>query len=207
MDAEDFREARGGVKLRDDLRAGTAFPRAALQPRDNADDNVVHHQGEQRLIGVPLGLEEGGNSTPHAARHQGASQHDGNENIVGNLVAQQNHAGGGCKAAHQHLTLAAHVPEFHPKRRGDCQGDAQQQRQILQGIPQAAVGAEGTCPHGFVNGNGIFAGHGSGDKAAHHQRNGNGCQPNAPSPIPGQFLPLGKMKEFLIHVSLLPWSS
>ncbi len=48
------------IELGDDLRAGTAFPRTALQPADDADDDVVHHESEERFVGVPLALKKAG---------------------------------------------------------------------------------------------------------------------------------------------------
>ena len=76
MDAENLRQTGGAVKLRNDLRAGASFPRTALQPCDDANDDIVHHQGEERLIGVPLRLEERGDQAPDAAGEGGSQRHD-----------------------------------------------------------------------------------------------------------------------------------
>ena len=43
--------------------------------RDHLHGNVVHHQGEKRLIGVPVCLEKGRNQAPQRARRQRREQH------------------------------------------------------------------------------------------------------------------------------------
>ena len=75
--------------------------------------DVVHHQGEQRLVGVPSGLEEGGQEAPYGAGQQRGRQRDDDQQEIGDLAAQQDHAGGGGQAADQGLPLGADVPEAH----------------------------------------------------------------------------------------------
>ena len=75
--------------------------------------DIVHHQGEQRLVGVPFGLEEGGQEAPYGAGQQRSRQRDDDQQEIGDLAAQQDHAGGGGQAADQGLPLGADVPEAH----------------------------------------------------------------------------------------------
>ena len=156
--------------------------------------HIVHHQGEQSLIGVPLGLADGGNAAPDSTGHNAGNHHQHNEQPVGNLVSQQNHAGRGGKAAGQNLAFAANVPEAHLEGGSHRQRHAQKNCQVLTQNPGLPLGAEGTGEHGFVHADGVFAGQSGGHHGADDQRQHNGGCPNAPGLIPVKGRPLGDMQ-------------
>ena len=166
--------------------------------------HVVHHQGEQRLVGIPLGLEDGGDHAPDGAGGHTGEDHDGDEQVVWQLVAQQDHAGRGGKTAHQHLALAADVPKAHFERRRHSDGHAQQNGQILKEDPGLSGGAESALKNGDVDADGVLAGEEHGDDGAHHQCQQDGCAPDAPGRIPGQGFSLGDMEAriFFLYVCL-----
>ena len=53
VDSQNPGQAGRGVELGNNLGTLAALPGAALEPADHADDDVVHHQGEQRLLYPP----------------------------------------------------------------------------------------------------------------------------------------------------------
>ena len=99
-------------------------PRYDAEVRDQLRRDVVHHQREQRLVGVPLCLEEGGGMPPQIApasmlrqEHHAGSARSSAARRAGVIM----HAGGG-EAAHQGLTLGADVPKAHLERGGNGRG-------------------------------------------------------------------------------------
>ena len=132
--------------------------------------DVVHHQGEQGLIGVPLGLEEGGQEAPNGTGHQRSDERNHDQQRRGNLVTQQDHAAGGGQAADHRLTLGADVPKAHLEGGGHGQGDTQQNGHITEGHADAAGGAECAGENGGIHAEGIFAGEDRGDQATENQR-------------------------------------
>ena len=130
--------------------------------------DIVHHQGEQRFIGVPLGLEEGGEEAPESARSQCRGQRDQDQHCVGELVSQTDHAGSRGQTANEHLTLGADVPKAHFEGGRHRQRNTQQDRQILEGDPGLSGGAEGTFEDRGKNIDRIFAGQQHSDHRADH---------------------------------------
>ena len=57
---------------------------------------------------------------------------------VGDLAAKADHAGRGGKAADEHLTLGADVPEAHLERGRDRERDAEQDREVMERDPALA---------------------------------------------------------------------
>ena len=169
---------------------------------------IVHHQSEQCLIGVPLGLADSGNAAPDGAGQHGGEDHNDNQQPVGDLVSQQNHAGCGGQAANEDLALAAHVPEAHLERRGHCQGYHQQNGNVLAQDPHFPFRTEGTGEHGLVHTDGILPCQRRGHNGANHQGKQDRAAPDGPGPVPGQPIPFGNMQySVLIHCSCLPAAS
>ena len=157
--------------------------------------NVVHHQGEQGLVGVPLGLEEGGQEAPDGAGHDRSRQRDNDQHGRGYLVAQQDHAGGGGQAADHRLTLGADVPKAHLEGRGNGQRKTQQNSHITEGHADAAGGSECTGEDGGVHINGVFAGEDRGDQTAENQSQQKNAAADEQSLGQRQRITLGNMEQ------------
>ena len=133
------------------------------------DGHIVHHQGEQRLIGVPLCLEGGGDDAPDAAAQQAGGCHDHQQDRSGDGVAIGPHETGGHDAADEHLALGADVPELHLEGGGQAHADAQQSHGVADGDPTAAGGPESAVEHGLIDLNRIQLGDGENEDTADHQ--------------------------------------
>ena len=131
---------------------------------------VVHHQREQRFVGIPARLEEGGQEAPQCAGGYSRNYHYEDEKAVGQLIAEADHAGGGGEAAYEHLTLRAYVPEAHLECGGDSKGYAEQHREILEGNPSLTYRAECTVEYGAVNAYRVLARHEHCNQRADYQR-------------------------------------
>ena len=131
--------------------------------------DVVHHQGKQRFVGVPLGLEESRQEAPQGTGQEGSDQRNQDQQGSRELVAQQDHAGGGGQAADKGLTFRTDVPEAHLESGGHSQGDTQQNGHITGGNADAARSAESTGKNGAVNADRIFSGQQCGDQATKNQ--------------------------------------
>ena len=162
---------------------------------DQLSGHIVHHQGEQGLVGIPLCLEEGGNGSPDGACQNAGDDHNEDQQPVGDLITQQDHAGRGGKTAHQHLTFTADVPEAHLEGGGDGQRNAQQNGDVLEEDPDLPAGAEGALKDGLIDSNGVLAGEGGGDQRVDDQRQHDGCGPDAPCAVPGKGFALGDMNK------------
>ena len=171
LSADDRQPAQLGLLVDDaDLaRALGGLPHHA-EEGDQLGGDVVHHQREQRLVGVPLGLEEGGDAAPDGPGQDAGDDHAEDDGPVGEHVAQHYHARRRRETARQGLALAAHVPEAHPERRGDGQRYAQQYGHVLEGHPDLSGGAEGAVDDGGVDGDGVLTCDEHGDQRAHDQR-------------------------------------
>ena len=194
VDPQHPGEAGGGVKLGDDLRALAALPGPALEPADHTDDDVVHHQGEQRLIGVPPGLEKGGNQGPHAAGNGSGDAHDHQQHGGGKAARPEEGEVAGGDGPRGDLALGADVPKAHLKAGGDGQGAAQQGNGDLHRLADGALFPQGAGDHGAVSGDGI------GPRQAHYQgpqQQGeeDGPTPDAPDLPALHAVPLGKADE------------
>ena len=199
-----------------EIKSGKDYKRHSALCNVLADENygieydIVHHQGEQRLVGVPFGLEEGGQEAPYGAGQQRSRQRDDDQQEIGDLAAQQDHAGGGGQTADQGLTLGADVPEPHFERRRHRQRDTQQHGYVLAGDPDLAGGAEGTLEDRAVDGDGILTGQQGGDQSAEHQCQQQDTAADQQCLGQRQRIALGDMKErtFFIHLPcLLPRGS
>ncbi len=103
--------------------------------------DIVHHQGEQRLIGVPFGLEEGGRKPQMSAGQQcRRPEMTSDQHEFGDLVSQQIMQAARSQTANEDLTLGADVPEAHLEGGRHRQRNAQQDRQVLEGDPGPSGG-------------------------------------------------------------------
>ena len=98
--------------------AGAPFCEAK---RHKSCSNVVHHQGKQRFVGVPLCLKDCGQSTPNSARQHSGCKHDQQECGLGDLAAQIIGNRNRCKRTDQGLPLCTDIPKAHTERGGDRQ--------------------------------------------------------------------------------------
>ena len=181
--AQNFRQTRARVKLRNDLRAGTAFPRSALQPPDHADDDVVHHERKQRLVGVPFGLEECRDERPHAACQRAGKTHDEKQHPRRHFSRPEQ--GEICRGngAGRNLTLGTDVPEAHLEARRNGQRAAEQRHRDLDGLADGGGFAERTGDDRAVGRDGIHT-HDADDKSAQNERQQNRAKTDAPH-LPG----------------------
>ena len=167
----DLRQPTGPCGLVDDTDLAGALGHLPYDDEVGGQlhGDVVHHQGEQRLVGVPLGLEEGGQEAPQSAGQQGGDQGNDDQCRVGQLIIQRNHAGGGGQTADQGLTFSADVPEAHLEGGSDCQRDAQQDGHAAGSDADTAAGAESAGQDRAVHTDGILAGQQCGDQTAEYQ--------------------------------------
>ena len=152
LDAENFREPAVGEQIGAD-NIGAGLIRHLEEVFHQLDGDIVHHKGEEGLIGVPVGLKEGRDNAPDNAGEDGGNCHDEDEQTIGHFAAQHQHAYRGGKAADEHLAFGAGIPEAHAEGRGDRQRDAQQNGDIMQG-DQHTAGAERAVEDGGVDGEG-----------------------------------------------------
>ena len=147
---------------------------------DQIGGHVVHHEGEQGLVGLPLGLEQGGNDTPGRAREECGDQHEEDEAPVGHLAAQVEQASGSSQTAHQHLALGTDVPELHAEGGGDGERDTEEDGHVLDQLPDLTAGAEGAAEHGDVHINGVALHQKEGDDTADQEGRQNGDDTDHP---------------------------
>ena len=141
---------------------------------NNGRSNVVHHQGEQRLVRVPAGLEPRGDEAPQCARGNAAQRHGGKQQRQRQIVALIHHDEGGSQAADQDLALAAAVPEAHLEGRGQRDADAEQRGQVAQHPAEAGHVGEGAAPHDAIDGQRVQAGDEKDKQRIDDQRQQNG---------------------------------
>ena len=173
------------------------------QERDELHGNVVHHQGKQRLVGVPPGAENRGDHRPQHAHGNRCRQHQRNDRRIREHSRQIDHARRTANAARQHLPLGTRIPEAHPERRRHRKGDAQKNCHAAHGDPRLGLRAERTLKHRAVDIQRIQIGHQHRQHPADHQRRQNCNAPDDPRVPPRQGCPLGDVKERLPH---LPFS-
>ena len=167
LDAEKLGEPAAGKQVGpDDIGAGLI--RHLEEVFHKLNGNIVHHQGEQRFVGVPVCLEKRRNNTPDDAGKDCRDRHNENEQAIGDLASQHQHAHGGGQTANEHLALGAGIPEAHAECRCNRQRNAEQNGDIVQG-DQHTAGAECTVENSSIDGKGVIAGEDKGDHAAHDE--------------------------------------
>ena len=101
------------------VRALRVLPEANRKS-DKLQRDIVHHEGEQSLVRVVARLKIGRNQAPDHAEKHAARNHEGKEQRIRNLVAEQYHEPRARNAADQYLSLRAYIPEAHAKGRGEA---------------------------------------------------------------------------------------
>ena len=157
---------------------------------------IVHHKGEEGLIGSKFCLEESRNRTPKGAGTNTCDHHAKNDYKI-RLILHEDHASGSCKGAGKCLTFAAQVPKAHLKSRRKRKGNAKQHSGILQKNHKFTAGTEGAVKDGSKNLNRIVLGDNGADQTAADQGKNNGHCPDAPAEIPGHINSLYNMKKRL----------
>ena len=193
----------GGLVDNTDLAGALGHRPANDEIRHQLNGHIVHHQGEQGLVGIILRLKKCGDQRPNGTGQHTGYNHRQYQQRIGDLATQADHTRRRCQTADQHLTLAADVPKPHFERRGQRQGHAQQHSQTLQQVPYPAGGAKGTTKHGGIHLERIFMGQKHSQCRTCHQRQYNGTDANGPGQIPGQCRPLGNVKERLFGLVLM----
>ena len=125
---------------------------------NNACCNIVHHQGEKRLVRVPAGLKPRRDNAPQRTRGNAAAGHGRKQQRQRQVVALIDHDEGGGQAADQDLTFAAAVPKAHLKGRRQRDADAQQDGQVAQHPAEAGHVGKGAAPHNAVDGQRVQTG-------------------------------------------------
>ena len=161
------------------------------------DGHVVHHQGEQRFIGVPHSLEGGGHHAPRRTSQQADHRHDDQQQGGGDIAAEGPHKPGGDDAADEDLSLGADVPEAHLEGGGQPHADAQQHHGVPDSNPAAPGGAEGAVKDALVHLEGVQLGDGEDEDAAHDQGQQHRDDPDGPCLGAGDAVPLGDAEQRL----------
>ena len=118
---------------------------------DELSGDIVHHQGEQSLVRIPESFAGSRDHSPESACRQRGDHAQENQKPAGNLIAQEDHAGGRGKRSDQDLSLSSQIPETHAEGGGQSQRYAEQDGNILTQDPHAAGRAEGALEHGDID--------------------------------------------------------
>ena len=195
------------VELGDNLGAGPALPGAALEPAHQADDDVVHHQGEERLVGVPFCLEKGGDQGPDAAGNRAGQTHDGQQHRPWQPPRPEQGEVGGRNGPGGDLPLRADVPEAHLEAGGDGQRAAQQGHRDLHRLPDGGLFPQSAGKYGAIGGQWVGAGDRD-EQRPQQQRQNHGAGPDAPDLPCLHAVPLGQADQrrlLLLHVTRPPF--
>ena len=145
----------------------------------------------------------GGDARPDSAGGDAGEDDEHDEQAVGHLVAEADHARRGGETAREHLTLGADVPEAHLERGRDGQRDAQQDGEVLPQDPHLAGRAEGAAEHGGKDLERIEVRAQRRDERAQQQRQYDGERADAPRTVPRQRVALDDMEQrfpdFVMH--------
>ena len=120
---------------------------AAGHPLVDADRNelhcdIVHHEGEQSLVGAPLRLEDCGDDRPRHAEQHAHSEHDEYEQGIVDSAAQILYADHAAQATHEHLPFRADVPELHLESGRERERYAKQDCGVLEKLQHRLSAAE-----------------------------------------------------------------
>ena len=121
----DDRQPSGVAGLVDDADLSGAL---RLLPQNDEicaelNGDIVHHQGEQGFIGIPLCLADRRDQPPDSSGNDRRDKTEQDHQPIRQTVSKRNHTGSRCKAADHDLSLASDVPELHAKRRRHRQRD------------------------------------------------------------------------------------
>ena len=167
----------------------------ADQEVDDLRRHVIHHQGEQGLIGIKVRLEEGRNDAP---QHTGNGTHHNNEDQCdrqGKRVAKIDHERCARRAAHQNLSLCADVPEAHPESGNQTDCDHKQDHGLSDSDPDPSLGSNSALDDTCVHLQGILFGDRHNDDRAYDEGEKNGRQADRPGFAPGDRVPLFHMND------------
>ena len=123
-------------------------PRTFLQVLDEIGGHIVQHQGEQGLVGAPLGLEIGRNHAPQATGDEACNQHHGDQQPLRprlSVGVSKEAAGNG---THANLSLCAYIPEPHTEGQGHTQSRNAQGNGVLHRILEGNRSTQGAGNHG-----------------------------------------------------------
>ena len=127
---------------------GTGLVRNFQKILNQLHGNIVHHQSEQGLVGVPVCLEKCRDEAPCGAGNHCRRQHQKHQHRRGHLIVKIQHHNCRGKTAHQGLPLGAGIPETHPERGGHGKRNAKQNRNIMNCYQQSSL-SESALHHGF----------------------------------------------------------
>ena len=134
MDSKDGRQKSILVEERNLLCSWSSFPGTTLEPGDDANGDVVHHESEQCLVGVVLCLEEAWNGSPDGSAYGCSEEHDQKKRhmwkLGGELDCKEGSENGSCS----NLAFTSDVPESHLETRCDCQCTSQKRDCRLDGL-------------------------------------------------------------------------
>ena len=133
-----YNKARDLVKVKEDT-IGTVIPKDDYGYSKYVMSEylgVREFSNKQRFVGVEQRFENCGNRRPENADGDCRKQHDDNHHAPRHFIRHVDHAINCRKAAHQHLTVGAHVPVFHTERGNDGKPERKQQSGILKKRPR-----------------------------------------------------------------------
>ena len=188
-----------------DLASGLALPGASYKPGRNAYRYIVHHQGEQGLVGAPAGLEQRRDKGPYSAEDHAAHSHYQKQRKRCHVpvVHRKERRGYG---AHGYLAFGAYVPVAHPEARSKSQSSAKERYGVPHHLAYARGLAQGRLEYRNVCLYGVGARHGE-HQHAYQQRKDEGSEPYHPDLCLRHVLALGKADQrcFLMHLPYLPF--
>lgn len=124
-------------------RARTVRIPQSDKKRYQANGDIIHHEGKERLVRIEKRLEYCGNERPYRPGDDARNQHQKPYDGIGKLASQIIHAHRAGKAAHEYLPVAAEVPELHFEGYHERHRDREKERRILQQDPYAPLCTEG----------------------------------------------------------------
>ena len=160
---------------------------------DELNGNVVHHQGEERFVGVPECLEHCGNDCPDDAGENACGDHYHEQEPRGDRLTYVEHTHCRDQGADEHLSLGSGVPELHFERRRDGDRDAEQHCDVLRSAPDEVL-AERALYHGHEYCEWVVAREGYDDECAEEKRSEDRRGTDAPCPVPCKLRALYKVK-------------
>ena len=119
------------------------LPGAAPKQLNDIGGNVIEHEGEQRLTGVPAYLGIGRQKSPESAAYGAAHKHQRDQHRVGESISQPVSKEGGKYRAHGKLTSNAYIPEMHLERHNDSHRAQNHGNAALHRDGQGVFGADG----------------------------------------------------------------
>ena len=171
MYPENFCEARARHEHIDfGETASFSFPRTVHQIFNKRQRNIVQHQCEQRLVRSPFRFTDRRKETINSSCHDRSKHHEQHQRKLRKDMSCKKSESAGCYRPHKDLPLAADIPEFHLKCKGDANRRDQQRHCNLDRLMDHR--ARSPCPfyHRDINRKRIMPQHKDHDSSGHKRQ-------------------------------------